>query len=76
MMEESADPHPDWTELPHLLEQTPANFNGITHAPGAYVAPAGQIAALAPASIGGVTHTDTTFQVAKKLAAINRHFHP
>ena len=77
--EEGSEVPSDWVELPHLLESTPANFNGINTAAGAYVAPAlavGAIAQPAPASIAGVVHTDTTFQVAKKLAKINRHFHP
>lgn len=74
-----AEPHTDWTELPHLLEATAANFNGVNATAGAYIAPplaAGSTAQPAPTAIAGITHTDTTFQVAKKLATINRHFHP
>ena len=70
--EESADVPADWTELPHLLESVPANFNGIGTTPGPHVA-----SASAPVSpIAGIAPTDTTFQLAKKLAKLNRHFHP
>lgn len=74
MMDGMWDPDPTWTELAHLLETKAANFNGVDHNLGAFAIPAGMAAA--PASIGGVTIADTTFAVAKKLAAINRHFHP
>ena len=64
-----AEPHPDWTELPHLLESVAANFNGVNALGMA-------ISANATAPIAGIASTDTTFQVAKKLAAIASHFHP
>ena len=65
----------DWVELPHLLERTAANFNGINTTAGAYIQPAGSLAPT-PTPLGAVAPTDTTFQVAKKLASINWHFHP
>ena len=79
LMEGDAEPHPDWLEIGHLLDSSAANFNGINTTPGAYVTPAlttGATARPAPAPLAGVTHTDTMFQAAKKLATINRHFYP
>ena len=58
---------PGATELPHLLAGTVANFNGTDHTLGH--APTGP-------PLAGVLLTDNTFQVAMKLATINRHFHP
>jgi hypothetical protein len=74
-----ADPHPDWVEIASLLDGSPANFNGINMTPGAYVAPAlasGATAQATPASIAGVSPTDTMFQAAKKLGIINPLFRP
>lgn len=73
-------PHVPWPpsgarELPHLLDQTAANFNGINATPGAYVHPSGALTP-APEAIGGIAVTDTTFQVVRKIAKINSLFDP
>ena len=54
VLDSGAEPHPDWTPLPHLLDHTKGA--GVTDF--------------------GCAATDTMFQAAKKLAAVNRHFHP
>lgn len=104
MMDGQHDPDPTWTELPHLLENVPAAFDGIQPVLGtatagpastpsavsqtittpAVTATTTQLQQPAPSVInntshtplGGVNVTHTTYQIAKKLAAINRHFHP
>ena len=79
LMEGDAEPSPDWVEIGHLLDPGAANFNGINRTSGAYIAPtlaAGAVAQATLSPLGGVSHADTMFQVAKKLATINRHFHP
>ena len=58
---------PGATELPHLLAGAVANSNGTDHTLNE--PPTGT-------PIAGVLQTDTTFQVAMKLATINKHFHP
>ncbi len=60
MMREHATPEPTWTELPHLLDAAPP--------------PAAVAAALG--SFAGIAGTDHTFHIARKLAALNPHFHP
>ena len=72
MLEEHATPDPSWTEWPHLLEQSAAGFNGVTCTLGAAV-PA---AMSAHQPVGGVLGTDTTYQAAKKLAALHPKFRP
>lgn len=54
VMDEETDPHPDWAELPHLLDGATA----------------------AALKDFGCLPTDTMFQAAKKLAAVNRFFRP
>lgn len=104
--EESAEVPADWIELPHLLEQAPAYFDGIQHVCGTasgssssaasastqtVTTPAvsAQVTAATPQTsatgvtnssgltpLAGISVSDTTFQLAKKLASINRNFHP
>lgn len=73
--EESSQVPSDWVELPHLLDSSPANFNGVNTARGAYVHPA---AATTPAPLprAGILVTDSMFQVAKKLTTENPLFRP
>ena len=54
VLDSGAEPHPDWTPLPHLLD----------HATGAGL------------KDHGCAATDTMFQAARKLAALNPCFHP
>lgn len=60
MMREHAIPEPTWTELPHLLDATPPAAEIQQHL--------GDFAGIAP--------SDHTFHIARKLAALNPHFHP
>ena len=79
LMEGDAEPHPDWVEVGHLLDPRTANFNGVNTIAGAYAAPARTAGAAVQATLlplAGVSDTDTMFQVAMKLATINKHFHP
>lgn len=112
MEEESAATPSDWVELPHLLDQSPAGFDGIQHQLGklstavantasppiaqqqttTIATPGVTATVLAPvlppsaaptvtnttphAPLGGVLPTDTTFQVAKKLAIVSPVFRP
>lgn len=57
---EEGEPDPSWQELPHVLD------------PGTKMHPE-HAAALAHL---GVTPADSTYALAKKLAAINSKFHP
>lgn len=75
IQDEGTEPPPGATELPHLLDSKAANFNGVNTASGAYAA-AANATGPAPTAIGGIAPTDSTFQLAMKLAKINRHFHP
>ncbi len=72
--EESSYPPSDgsWTELPHLLENVPAKFDGIQHVLGATLTVAQR--SLAP--LGGILPTDTTYQVAMKVNAVFPGFRP
>lgn len=79
IMEESVDAPEDWIELPHLLDSSPAQFDGIQHALGmssGVGAPALYVLNSAQSPLAGIVATDSTFQIAKKLSAINRVFRP
>ena len=69
VMEEGSHVPEEWVELPHLLDSSPAEFNG-THA----------VLGEAPhpdhVPVGGCVRADTTFQVAKKISAFNPFFKP
>lgn len=75
MLEEHAAPDPSWVELPKLLNQAAAGFNGVNHALGT-AAPAAAAGQTAPAPIAGVLATDSTAALAYKLAALHPKFHP
>lgn len=54
VLDSGAEPAPEWTPLPHLLDHTTG----------------------AGLKDFGCSPNDTMFQAAKKLAAVNRFFHP
>src|SRR6185437_1736294 len=58
----------DWKELPHLMDSSAANFNGVNITPGAYSG--------SKVPLAGISITDSVFQVAFKLGKLNQHFQP
>lgn len=60
MLDSHFAPDPSWDELPHLLDRSPL--------------PAGLVTRIG--SLVSLAASDTTFHLAKKLAAHNPRFHP
>ncbi len=67
--EEGSHVPPDWVQLPHLLDNSPAGFNG-THAK------LGEPPHPDHAPLADCAPTDSTYQVAKKLARHVAFFTP
>ena len=69
VMEEGSHVPEEWVELPHLLDPSPAGFNGTHAALGEAPHPDHE-------PVGGCKTGDTTFQVARKLARHVSFFNP
>ena len=69
VFEEATEIPKEWMQLPHLLDSTPAGFNGTHSTLGEDPHPDHE-------PVGGCRTNDTTFQVARKLARHVSFFNP